>query len=60
MDLHSMRAEYLDQRRESATSVLAFAGDKLTIRTRYSWTKGTSLRVRTVAIGDLGGDKRNA
>jgi len=51
--------EHLDQRREVGDlSVLGFAGDKLTIRTRYSWSKGTSLRLRTVVVADLDGDRR--
>ena len=49
--------EHLDQRREVGDlSVLAFSGDKLAIKTRYSWSKGTSLRLRSVVVGDLDGD----
>ncbi|MCW5801778.1 MAG: VCBS repeat-containing protein [Deltaproteobacteria bacterium] len=52
--------ESLDQRREVGDlTVLSFAGDKLTARTRYSWAKGSSLRVRSVVVADLDGDERN-
>jgi len=49
--------EHLDLRREVGDlSVLAFTADKLALKTRYSWTKGTSLRLRTVVVADLDGD----
>src|SRR5262249_9775575 len=52
--------ERLDQRREVGDlSVLTFAHKKLTTRTRYSWARSTSLRLRTVAIADLDGDHHN-
>jgi hypothetical protein len=51
--------EHLDLRREGGDlSVLAFASNKLTIRNRYSWSKGTSLRLRTVVVADLDGDHK--
>jgi hypothetical protein len=37
--------------------VLALAGDRLT--TRYGWSKGSSLRIRSVVVTNLDGDKRN-
>jgi hypothetical protein len=52
--------ERLDQRREAGDlSVLAFANDKLTTRARYSWTKGSSMRLRSVVVDDLDGDRRS-
>lgn len=47
----------LDQRREGGdVSVLAFTGAALTVRARYAWTKGTSLRLRSVVAVDVDGD----
>jgi hypothetical protein len=47
----------LDQRREAGdVSVLAFTGSALAVRARYAWTKGTSLRLRSVALADTDGD----
>jgi hypothetical protein len=47
----------LDQRREVGdVSVLALTGGALTVRARYAWTKGTSLRLRSVALADTDGD----
>lgn len=52
--------EHLDERRETGDlSVLAFAGGKLTTRTRFGWSKGPSLRLRSVVVADLDGDRRN-
>ena len=51
--------EHLELRREVGDlSVLDFAGGKLTVKTRFSWAKGTSLRVRSVVVADLDGDNR--
>ena len=51
--------EHLDLRREAGDlSILAYAGGKLEIKTRYSWTRGTSLRLRSVVVADLDGDHR--
>jgi hypothetical protein len=48
----------LSKRRESGDlAVLSFARDKLTIRTRHTWLKGTSTRFRTIALADLDGDR---
>lgn len=50
----------LAKRREAGDiSVLAFTGGALTARARYAWTKGTSMRLRTVVVVDLDGDRRN-
>ena len=49
----------LDQRREAGdVSVLAFTGAALGVRARYAWTKGTSLRLRSVIVADIDGDGR--
>lgn len=50
----------LDQRRELGDlAVLALAGDQLTIKARHAWVTGSSLRLRTVAVADLDGDRRD-
>jgi len=50
----------LDKRRETGDlSVLVFASDKLTTRTRFSWSKGTSMRLRSVVVADLDGDRHD-
>jgi hypothetical protein len=47
----------LDQRRESGdVSILAFTGGALSVRARHAWTKGTSLRLRSLALADVDGD----
>ncbi len=52
--------EQLDKRREVGDlSVLGFAGDKLTIQTRASWAKGTSLRIRSIVAADFDGNHRD-
>jgi hypothetical protein len=52
--------EHLDERRETGDlSVLAFAGGKLTTRTRFGWSKSPSLRLRSVVVADLDGDRRS-
>jgi hypothetical protein len=52
--------DHLDKRSEVGDlSVLAFEHDKLTTRTRYSWARSSSLRLRTVVVADLDGDHRN-
>ncbi|HEX7839562.1 MAG TPA: VCBS repeat-containing protein [Kofleriaceae bacterium] len=52
--------ENLDNRREVGDlSVLTFARDKLAARTRYSWARSSSLRLRTVVVADLDGDRHN-
>lgn len=57
--LKSADSKHLDKRREIGDlSVLAFAKDKLTTRARYSWTKGSSMRLRSVVVADLDGDRK--
>lgn len=52
--------EHLDKRREVGDlSVLRFASGKLTSRTRYSWAKSSSLRLRSVVVADLDGDRHS-
>ncbi|HWO24506.1 MAG TPA: FG-GAP-like repeat-containing protein [Kofleriaceae bacterium] len=47
----------LDQRRETGdVSVLAYADGKLAVRARHAWAKGTSLRLRALALADTDGD----
>jgi hypothetical protein len=47
----------LDQRREAGdVSVLAFTGAALAVRARHAWSKGTSLRLRSVVVADVDGD----
>jgi hypothetical protein len=49
----------LSKRREAGDiSVLTFSDEKLFIAARHDWVKGTSLRLRTVVVDDLDGDKR--
>lgn len=49
----------LSKRREAGDlSVLTFSDEKLAVLARYDWVKGTSLRLRTVVVDDLDGDKR--
>jgi FG-GAP-like repeat len=51
--------EAADQRREIGDlSVLAFTRGALAIRSRHSWSSGTSLRLRAVVVGDLDADRR--
>jgi hypothetical protein len=58
--LKTADSKYLDRRREAGDlSVVAFAKDKLTTRARYSWKKGTSMRLRSVVVADLDGDRRS-
>jgi hypothetical protein len=57
--LKSADSKFLDRRREHGDlTVLTFANNALATRTRFSWSKGTSIRVRSVAIADLDGDQR--
>ena len=54
------RKQRLDERREAGDlSVLAFAKDALTTRARGSWTRGSSMRLRSVVVADLDGDRKN-
>lgn len=50
----------LDLRRELGDlSVLSLQRDRLAIEARYSWARATSLRLRSVVVGDLDGDRHN-
>lgn len=49
--LKTQASKDLAQRHETGDlSVLAFAGDRLKTRTRFAWTKGTSIRLRSVVL----------
>ncbi len=49
----------LSQRREAGDlSVLTFSDERLAVMARIDWVKGTSLRLRTVVVDDLDGDRR--
>jgi hypothetical protein len=49
--LKTSASKDLAQRREAGDlSVLGFANDRLTTRTRFKWTKSTSVRLRSVVI----------
>jgi hypothetical protein len=52
--------DHPDKRREVGDlSVLRFANNKITTRTRYSWARSSSLRLRSVVVADLDGDRRS-
>lgn len=58
--LKTVHSKDLSKRREAGDlSVLAFARDQLTIRARHAWTKGTSMRLRSVVVTDVDGDHRD-
>jgi hypothetical protein len=49
--LKTAASKNLAQRREAGDlTVLAFAGDRLTTRTRFAWSKGTSMRLRSLVF----------
>ncbi len=55
--LKTADSKFLDRRRESGDlAVLSFSGNELATRARYSWTRGTSLRLRSAVVADLDGD----
>lgn len=58
--LKTKDSKRLDKRREAGDlSVLAFANGELIARARHGWTKGTSLRLRSVVVADLDGDRQH-
>jgi hypothetical protein len=57
--LKTAASKDLAKRRESGDlSVLSFAKDKLAVRARHTWGKGTSARFRSVALVDLNSDRK--
>ncbi len=56
--LKSADSKFLDRRREVGDlSILAFANGRLAPRARHAWAKGTSMRLRSVVVADLDGDR---
>jgi hypothetical protein len=57
--LKSEDSKVPSQRREvGELAVLAFARNALTTRARHGWASGSSLRLRSVVVADLDGDRR--